>query len=91
MGVMMLNSMLEHALYHPGPWTFRTALGVTTAHRIIDGDGRRIIFTGMVEHSADRIIELCAGGRMVSIAPIDDPRGNRITWTISLRDLVSIS
>lgn len=88
---MMQDLLIEYALFNSGPWTFRTAVGATVAHRVIDTDRREIIFTGIVTPSPDRIIELCAGDQMVSIAAVDDLEGDRITWKIAMRDLVPAS
>lgn len=87
---MMDEILIERALFDPGPWTFRTAEGSSIAHRLIDLERRAIIFLGMVTPSQDRIVELCVGDRMVSIAALDDPHGGHITWKIELTDLVSV-
>ncbi len=79
-----MDTLVEYVLFHPGPWSFRTASGRSPAHRIIDLDGREAIFSGGVVLSPDRIVELCADDRMVSIAAVDDPSGEQITWKIAL-------
>lgn len=87
----MHELIVEYALFDSGPWTFRTAVGATVAHRVIDMERREIIFTGIVIPSPDRIIELCAGDQMVSIAAVDDLEGDRIIWKIAMKGLVPAS
>jgi len=77
---------IERALHDPGPWVFRTHEGNTPAHRIFDHNKGEIVFTGVARPSLDGMVELWAGGHMVTMAPVDFNKGERIVWRLSLRE-----
>jgi hypothetical protein len=78
--------IVERAFHDPGPWTFKTASGVTPAHRVKDPVRSEIVFTGMVSPSPDGFVELCSQNEMVTVAQADLTRGEAITWRLSLRE-----
>ena len=77
--------MIERALHDQGPWTFRTAGGITPAHRIIERHRGEIVFTGITRPAVDGVVELWAGERMVTVTSAET-EGSRITWKMSLKE-----
>lgn len=77
---------IEQALHDSGPWTFRTAAGITPANRIIVPDAMEIIFMGLVRPAPDGIVELWCRDRMVTLTTADFSKGDKITWRLSLKE-----
>lgn len=76
---------IEAVLHGSGPWTFRTASGITPAHRVVDSHRGEIVFTGIAQPSQDGMVELWSGVGMVTVSPADFGKGERITWRLSLK------
>jgi hypothetical protein len=77
---------VERAVHDPGPWTFRTAGGITPAHRLLDPDRAEIIFTGLIRPCQDGDVELWCRDGLVSVTIADLTKGHRLTWKMSLRE-----
>jgi hypothetical protein len=83
--------IVERALHDSGPWTFRTAAGITPADRLIDREKAEIIFTGIARPSADGVVELYSAGDFVTMTTADFTKGDKLTWRLSLKEALPAS
>ena len=88
---VMWARTIETVLHSPGPWLFRTSTGFTPAHRILDQERSEIVFIGLARPSADGVVELWTGDRMVTMATTDFTQESKIVWKLSLKRPLQVS